>query len=112
MYSGEPGEVDERCAAKACFLAGRRAPELACGAAEAIIDQVSDFGVPDFIEVLSPLTPTEKSSLISDVTIAKGKLILGLRIKYGGSVRTHVLLLFLVRILNYFMGRFLGSGWV
>ena len=93
MYSS--GEVDERCTAKACFLAGRRAPELACGAAEAIIDQVCDFGVPDFIGVLAPLTPTERSSLISDVTIAKGKLILGLRIKYLGSVGTSFFLLFL-----------------
>ena len=81
-------EVDERCTAQGCFLAGRRAPELACGAAEAVIDQVCDFGESDFIEVLAPLNPTEKSSLLSDVTIAKSKLVLGLRIKYLGSVRT------------------------
>ena len=81
-------EVDERCTAKACFLAGRRAPELACGAAEAIIDQVCDFGESDFLQVLAPLSPTERHCLISDVTVAKGKLLLGLRIKYLGSVRT------------------------
>ena len=100
-------EVDERCTAKACFLAGRRAPELACGAAEAIIDQVCDFGESDFIHVLQPLTPTERHCLISDVTAAKGKLTLGLRVKYLGSVRTSFFCYFCLDF-EIFYGLFLG----
>ena len=81
-------EVDQRCTAKACFLAGRRAPELACGAAEAIIDQVCDFSESDFIHVLAPLDATDRGRLVSDVIIAKSKLVLGFQIKYLGSVCT------------------------
>ena len=66
-----------------CPLAGRRAPELAAGEADKVVASVGDFSAADLMPVMQKLSTTQQGLLLADFETAKGKLILGLSMKYA-----------------------------
>ena len=76
-------KIDEKCTSTGCFLAGRRAPELACDAVDAVINEVTAFSEEDFFWVLATVKEGDRSKILEDVHRAKAKMALGLNMKYS-----------------------------
>lgn len=78
-----PGLNSNPAAGRNCPARGRLAPELACGQIKETIDDLVGFSAGDMLITTAPLTDSERSDVIGDMEIARGKLIEGFNVKYS-----------------------------